>query len=867
MSCTESPQWATLAPEVVAGIDTDNSPVAVCRAAHEGGMHPGKMRMDGENLCTIGWGGESYQITADKLFEGLQLTWAKCPASALPLHAYQFGEEPDHTPLYPCRAVIEGQQHLGRIGAAKPACLIPYGGGEREIGNGYEVLVNNPEIHFPIDAETLVVDSVPPRFALTGVALDSTLTEVFHFCSATWYGGKYPGKIRSDWKACNITYLGEAVFVSRYNVLVPSFKPHDPDVSFWVAGKESNGELLGICRVDYPGRGVMLGKYLHAEDRCSFADGLKEVTFTTGMDFEVLRGAAEGQDESEATRWGTNTTYFFDASTRNVVNVCFNGAFNWDGEIVDGVWKGRVVNGVRQGTWTNDISRHTQEIDWFKAAMDNWSVNTGVAFFYFNTCPQPIPLDFVPVVFTNVDTLYAMGGWARAGIAGRVADSETLQGADLEHQIGLSVLKNDSHLLTEEQFKVSAVHEMGHALGLNDEHGGNGYDAASSYACRSSSAEIPNTLFASNGDPDSIMNHCRDINRDGVADSYRPEVNEEITPLDKAVGQIVYGFPSPWIAANRNFCVGGKMYTGKFNADNRTDILCNHPSPGLISVDLADPSGRFDSVDWTRSGSWCLDGNDTLVVGDVDGDALHDLLCLNSSSGGTSLELAQSDGSFRRDSWVGKLENCTSPTNKLFLGKFNADERSDILCSDSGSMAVYLADDAGHFERATWTWQGVWCNGPYDSILVGDVNGDGYDDLVCHRRSAGGVIVDFARPDGSFPADDWVSATGYCAGTLSRAMLADVDGDGKADLLCRNTTTGSLGIAFGASDRFTELKLQGPFARFCAKRDSVMGTLHAGKYTGGARSDLLCNYQSGDSAGYMEVQFSKMPQIVPEPPR
>jgi len=817
--------------------------------------------MDGTGLCTIGWGGKSHQIAADQSFEGLQLTWAKCPAGGLPLHAYQFGEEPDHTPLYPCRARIEGQQHLGRIGATKPVCLIPYAGGEREIGLDYEVLVNNPAVHFPLDGETLVVDSAPPKVALSGVALGSPLTQVFYLCSAHWYGGKYPGKIRSDWKACNITYLGEEVFVGQYNVLVPSFRPHDPDKPFWVAGTESIGESLGICRARYPGRGVVLGKYLHAEDRCSFSDGLKEVILSAGMDFEVLRGSAEGSDETEATRWGENVTYFFDASTRNVVNVCFNGAFDWDGEIADGAWKGRVVDGVRQGTWTTDTSRYTREVGWFEAAMDNWSVNTGVTFVYFDTCPQPIPPDYVAVIFTNVDTLYAMGGWARTGIAGRVADSETLQGVDREHQIGLSVLKNDSNVLTEKQFKVSAVHEMGHVLGLSHELAENGHDVASPYTCLSIGTESPSTPFATNGDPDSIMNHCRDINGDGVADSYRPEVNEELTRFDKAVGQIVYGFPSPWVAPTRNFCAGGKMYTGKFNADARADLLCNDPNPGLMSVDLADASGRFDSVDWTRSGSWCLSSDDTLVVGDVNGDGLQDLLCSNSSSGNISLELAQPDGSFRRDNWVGSLDYCRSPTSKTFLGRFNADERSDILCSDTHSGAVYLADEAGHFVRAAWSWQGDWCSGPYDSILVGDVNGDGLDDHVCQGRSAGGLSVDFSNPDGSVSFDAWYSATGYCAGTYNRPLLADIDGNGRADLLCHNTTTGSLGIAFGVSGGFTAQKLYGPFARFCAKRDSTLGTLHAGKYAGTARSDLLCNYQSGSVPGYMEIQFSKMEPI------
>ena len=276
-----------------------------------------------------------------------------------------------------------------------------------------------------------------------------------------------------------------------------------------------------------------------------------------------------------------------------------------------------------------------------------------------------------------------------------------------------------------------------------------------------------------------------------------------------------------------------------------------------MTVDLSDTRGRFINADWTWSGYWCLGSGENIQIGDVDGDGRDDLLCNNSNSGALWVDLAQPDGSFPYDNWMDTLNYCKSPTAKMYMGKFNADGRTDILCNDRSAalMTVDLSDASGHFASADWTWSGYWCTEPSNTLMIGDVNGDGRDDLVCHDNVGGSIVVDLAQPDGSFPYDNWIGPGNFCVGPNLSPFLADMDGNGRADLVCRDSATGALQIAFGGtSGSFTDVKFRGPFANFCAGTD---GTVYTGKFKGTTRTDLLCNKRNGT----ISVQYSILPQV------
>src|SRR5262249_1791208 len=112
----------------------------------------------------------------------------------------------------------------------------------------------------------------------------------------------------------------------------------------------------------------------------------------------------------------------------------------------------------------------------------------------------------------------------------------------------------------------------------------------------------------------------------------------------------------------------------------------------------------------------------------------------------------------------------------------------------------YTNEAPGSFNALTAT--SAWCstaNG--GQILTADINGDGTQDLICHYTS--GAFTNYTRfsnGDGSFTSVTWNAQPTWCAqgtpfGAAAQFMLGDFNGDGKQDFLCHDPGTANVWIA------------------------------------------------------------------------
>ena len=123
----------------------------------------------------------------------------------------------DGTRLYVCRAKMsDGGTHPGK--AFSGVCNIGWGGVEKSLSSGYELLVNTkPELaqYLP---QTWVNPSTPANATFQGGAINNIPLRV---CRAAYTGGWHLGK---EWAGkCNIGYGGKEVAEGVYQVLSLDF--------------------------------------------------------------------------------------------------------------------------------------------------------------------------------------------------------------------------------------------------------------------------------------------------------------------------------------------------------------------------------------------------------------------------------------------------------------------------------------------------------------------------------------------------------------------------------------------------------------------------------------------------------------------
>jgi hypothetical protein len=230
------------------------------------------------------------------------------------------------------------------------------------------------------------------------------------------------------------------------------------------------------------------------------------------------------------------------------------------------------------------------------------------------------------------------------------------------------------------------------------------------------------------------------------------------------------------------------MAMADFNGDGLRDVLVTDYNNGFL---LAGAAGGGFQAARKLSGM----GGDFAVAADLNGDGRADLVTASQYGAGVFTYLGNGDGTFQAKTSYGTN---THPTSAA-VGDVNGDGRPDLVVtygyprhyqgatiSVPASVLLMTAKAGGGFNAGV----GVPTGTNTVQAVLADVNGDGKPDLIAvnlgyadqgssSTPGPGNVTVSLGKGDGTFQAP-----SGYTVGrNPTTVALADLNGDGKTDLI------------------------------------------------------------------------------------
>jgi adhesin/invasin len=289
-----------------------------------------------------------------------------------------------------------------------------------------------------------------------------------------------------------------------------------------------------------------------------------------------------------------------------------------------------------------------------------------------------------------------------------------------------------------------------------------------------------------------------DFNNDGRTDlvSANQNTNNATLLLDNGAG----GYTSSnWSTGTSPRAVAA----ADFDQDGKLDLVAANGTSNTVTVLYGNGDGTFTAIPAVNVGVQPV----SVVAADFNSDGCPDVATANTSGGNVTALRANRNATtgacLRTFASLGNFTVGGGPRG-LKVADFNGDNKLDLVVANSSnnSVSVLPGQGDGTFLGAVTT-QATGATPEFRDprgLAVGDFNEDGKLDVATGNFLGASITLLFGAGTGTTVVPFTISPTTFAAGTgLTSLMGADLDGDGRQDIVGTATADSRVSVLRGTS--------------------------------------------------------------------
>ena len=231
------------------------------------------------------------------------------------------------------------------------------------------------------------------------------------------------------------------------------------------------------------------------------------------------------------------------------------------------------------------------------------------------------------------------------------------------------------------------------------------------------------------------------------------------------------------------------------------DYSIDESTPSSVVTVLGNGDGTFSTTPASVPRSQRVQET---VLADLNGDGMLDVVGIDAGTNQVTVFLATSATAFAAG------VPCATPdasygASFIAVGDLNNDSKPEIVTPTwEGNIAVYVNNGDGSFQPAVY-YDAVWSGPDFTpglnypaAVTIADLNGDGNADVVSSNSASVDVTILLGKGDGTLIVPTFGYAVGGGWGRVA-AIVADFDGDGLVDIVVPDMSS-SLAFLKGYND-------------------------------------------------------------------